>query len=685
MLTDQPAGVHLTERWRSCVEGSVPCPSGPPVTWPDSARGSRRSSTTTPWWSTTPTPAGSPPARPTATRSATSRVQFSVFSHQFVEAQLRKVINAADLDVLPGRQGDPHERAGRRLPADDAGSGVADGVDPDIVGHRGHGRRRAGSGFTAAHFEWLLRFGAPIGLGFDDMGKRRHGTRSTLFFCDELLRIYGSEDPSIAEGASYAVEHWAAAGFWKELIAGLSAFKARECPDLPLGFWTWHDKIEDQHAAHTADELAEAFFRADFDEDRFLAGAAEMLDGVKAFWDGLEADRLRLVGGDMSPEVGRDPATRVTGSRRRRPRPSTPPRLGGIDHIEFWVGNARTSAAFFASALGFDDRGLRRARDRRGRPGVLRPDAGRRPVRRHRRDRPVVADRGPRRRATATACTTSPSLVDNAAAAYGAATARGATGSVAPHVVVRRLRPHRAGQRRHLRRDAAHLRRARRLPRPVRPRLRGAVAGPPVGPAVGLTRSTTSSATSSSATSAQWVDFYARVFGFEQTGPLRRRHDLHRVLGADVDRGVGRLEGRAADQRAGRGPAQEPDRGVPRLLRRAGRAAHRPADRRHRDARCGPCGTAACGSSGAGRLLRRRQGPHGRHRPAVGGARATSASWSTATRTATCCRSSPRTSATGRRCSSRSSSGEGARGFGAGNFKALFEAIEREQARRGNL
>jgi 4-hydroxyphenylpyruvate dioxygenase len=27
----------------------------------------------------------------------------------------------------------------------------------------------------------------------------------------------------------------------------------------------------------------------------------------------------------------------------------------------------------------------------------------------------------------------------------------------------------------------------------------------------------------------------------------------------------------------------------------------------------------------------------------------------------------------------------GARGFGEGNFKALFEAIEREQAARGNL
>ena len=37
------------------------------------------------------------------------------------------------------------------------------------------------------------------------------------------------------------------------------------------------------------------------------------------------------------------------------------------------------------------------------------------------------------------------------------------------------------------------------------------------------------------------------------------------------------------------------------------------------------------------------------------------------------------------RSSSRSSSGKGATGFGEGNFKALFESIERAQARRGNL
>lgn len=223
-------------------------------------------------------------------------VQFSVFSHLFVEAQLRKVINAADLDtyragkeILLNELGVVFNAAGRAS-RPGAASGHDD-ADPALVATEGTvegGRFR----FGAAHFEWLLRFAEPLGLGFTDLGKRRHGTASTLFFCDELLEVYGSEDAATAEGASYAVEHWAAAGFWKQLIAGLEAFTARQCERLPLAFWTWHDKVEDQHAAHTDDELAEAYAQPWFDEDRFLAGAARMLDGVQVFWDGLEADRV---------------------------------------------------------------------------------------------------------------------------------------------------------------------------------------------------------------------------------------------------------------------------------------------------------------------------------------------------------------------------------------------------------
>ena len=225
-------------------------------------------------------------------------VQFSVFSHIFVEAQLRKVINAADIESY---------RTGKEILMNELGvvfNGRADDEGIATEGTVDGSRYR----HPAAHFEWLLRFARPLGLHFADLGKRRHATPATEFFCDELLRVYGSEDASIAEGASFAVEHWAAAGFWKELIAGLRAFKERECPELHLGFWTWHDKVEDQHAAHTADELAEAFFNEGFDEELFLRGASEMLDGVKAFWDGLNEDRLARrsgTGGSASAAANR--------------------------------------------------------------------------------------------------------------------------------------------------------------------------------------------------------------------------------------------------------------------------------------------------------------------------------------------------------------------------------------------
>jgi pyrroloquinoline quinone (PQQ) biosynthesis protein C len=213
-----------------------------------------------------------------------------VFSHLFVEAQLRKCINATSLETY---------RAGKEILLNELGVSFSGRRDAEGVAIEGtvDGGRFA---FGAAHFEWLLRFAKPLGLEFEDLGKPRNATAPTRYFCDELLRIYGAEDPSTAEGASYAVEHWAAAGFWKELIAGFQVYKERAHPDLNLGFWTWHDRVEDQHAAHTDDELVEAHGEPWFDEDRYLAAAAEMLDGVKVFWDGLWHDR-QVARGEIDP------------------------------------------------------------------------------------------------------------------------------------------------------------------------------------------------------------------------------------------------------------------------------------------------------------------------------------------------------------------------------------------------
>jgi len=230
-------------------------------------------------------------------------VQFSVFSNQFLLAALNRAINADTLQatreskeilmnelgvIYNDRGANGHAASGAPAPA--AASNHDREGDPALVSTEGTvdgGTFR----FQAAHFEWLLRFGQPLGLTFDDMGKRRNGTPSTLFFCDELFRLYGSDDYNEAMGAAFAVENWAAAGFWKELIAGLERVKREQVPTLPLAFFTWHDKIEGQHKSHVWDELRECYESPKFREEPFIRTGIKMLDGVRAFWDGLERDR----------------------------------------------------------------------------------------------------------------------------------------------------------------------------------------------------------------------------------------------------------------------------------------------------------------------------------------------------------------------------------------------------------
>ena len=230
-------------------------------------------------------------------------VQFSVFSNQFLLAALNRAINADTLqatreskEILMNELGVIYNDRGAKgpaatgEPAPAASSNHDREGDPALVSTEGTvdgGTFR----FQAAHFEWLLRFGQPLGLTFDDMGKRRNGSPSTLFFCDELFRLYGSDDYNEAMGAAFAVENWAAAGFWKELIAGLERVKREQVPALPLAFFTWHDKIEGQHKSHVWDELRECYESPKFREEPFIRAGITMLDGVRAFWDGLERDR----------------------------------------------------------------------------------------------------------------------------------------------------------------------------------------------------------------------------------------------------------------------------------------------------------------------------------------------------------------------------------------------------------
>ena len=212
-------------------------------------------------------------------------IQFSVFSNEFLIAQLRKVLNAETLEEM---------RASKEILANEIGVGFRGGVtrenpelgsiDGSIEGGTFH--------FRAAHFELLVRMARQFGLEFGDLGKRHHGTESTLMFCDELIRLYGHQDYAIAAAASWAVENWAAAGFWDQLVRGWRRFAEREAtPRMNIAFFTWHARLEANHARHTWDELEDFYSATNVDEDAFVDNANEMLDGVMIFWRGLDDQR----------------------------------------------------------------------------------------------------------------------------------------------------------------------------------------------------------------------------------------------------------------------------------------------------------------------------------------------------------------------------------------------------------
>jgi hypothetical protein len=225
--------------------------------------------------------------------------QFSVFSNQFLIAALLKVINSPTLQ---------QSRASREILLNELGviyrksSGAVETPspqteeekdregDPEFVSTEGTvdgGICR----FRAAHFEWLTAVAEGLGMSYAEIGKRKHGRPTTLHFCDELQRLYGSDDPDIAEGASFAVENWAAAGFWQELEDGLGQIKRTRYPQLRLAFFTWHNRVEAQHAGHTLEELEAVYFNPAFDRTKFMQGGREILEAIAVFWDGLERDR----------------------------------------------------------------------------------------------------------------------------------------------------------------------------------------------------------------------------------------------------------------------------------------------------------------------------------------------------------------------------------------------------------
>ena len=175
--------------------------------------------------------------------------------------------------------------------------------------------------------------------------------------------------------------------------------------------------------------------------------------------------------------------------------------LRRIDHVRFFVGNARQSAYFYRNAFGFDVVAYAGLETRRQARGRLRPAAGRDHLR---AGLAAVAPTTPRASgssSTATACRTSPWKWTTSPAAYDEAVAPRRRSASRPPTLLED--EHGVYEYATIRAygDTTHtLRQPRPLPRRLRPRLQAARPGP-LQPAARSTRSASRPSTTSSATS----------------------------------------------------------------------------------------------------------------------------------------------------------------------------------------
>ena len=175
--------------------------------------------------------------------------------------------------------------------------------------------------------------------------------------------------------------------------------------------------------------------------------------------------------------------------------------LNGIDHVEFYVGNAAQAAYFYEHAFGFRRVAYAGLETGAARPHVARARAGTHPAGADRHARAPT----PRSRAitpaTATASGRSPSRSPTSTTPTPRRSAAAPAASRSPHVVSDEHGQVRRASDRHLRRHAPHLRRPLRATTgPFLPGFEAVARSAPPRPTRCCWRSTTSSATSSSAT-----------------------------------------------------------------------------------------------------------------------------------------------------------------------------------------
>jgi 4-hydroxyphenylpyruvate dioxygenase len=291
--------------------------------------------------------------------------QFSVFGLQFDVAQAKLVANARTpeaymerLQVLLNEKGIPYTQ----------------GFEGELSGRWSP---------DTVHFSWMQDTARGLGLSFEDLGKIWIAHPGTRKFVEETFDTYASTDQNLAMGASFAVENWAANALWTPWIAGMEKLNATLEKPIDLGYLVFHEAQEAHHSQATLDELLETFLEPWFDRVRFMEGAEQILThGVQAYYESqlahipdkdgtwptaacepravhrMPADMTHAavsqnLGPRQTPRVASSEAAQAAAMDKDETPSINPLPLKAVHHVELLVGNAKQAAYYYRHAFGF--------------------------------------------------------------------------------------------------------------------------------------------------------------------------------------------------------------------------------------------------------------------------------------------------------------------------------------------
>lgn len=279
--------------------------------------------------------------------------QFSVFGLQFDVAQAKLVANARTPEAYMERL---------KVLLNEKGIPYTHGFEGDLTGRWN---------VDTVHFSWMQDTARGLGLKFEDLGKIWVAQPGTRKFVETTFDTYASTDQNIAMGASFAIENWAANALWTPWIAGMERLNATLEKPADLGYLVFHEAQEAHHSQATLDELLETFLEPWFDRAKFFEGADRILtEGVQAYYESQLASLPDK--GDSWPEAACERRAADHPTDRSTPVPDVkepaharasaadqpllsihPLPLKAIHHVELLVGNARQAAYFYRHAFGF--------------------------------------------------------------------------------------------------------------------------------------------------------------------------------------------------------------------------------------------------------------------------------------------------------------------------------------------